>query len=339
VRKQYSLPAFALVCGAIGFILRRWVLDTAYEPSTGLPIPGAPAAVALFVLSAVFAILTLIFCQGRHYGFPGGYDEAFHSPSPLVSSITITAGFLMGAGGVLKLLNVLQASSSSILTAQTESTTWGTHSNIPTIILGVLCIFSVFCLILVAKNNYRDEGKGIRSLPLLIPAYASCAWLITTYEARAGHPFLVDYICELFAIIAVVLALYFVAGFSFEKSKVKRTLFAGLLGIYFSCVSLAAADDLATMLLYSFAILYLLVTVFVLLKNDRRMLLSEGKTEAVQEDSSFQLGDNLEDSVLNESVLESENTDGEELKTEPESPASQEPRSDTEDSVKEEHPE
>ncbi len=336
MRKQYSLPAFALFSGAIGFILRRWVLATAYETITGLPIPGAPAVMALFIPSALFAVLALIFCQGRHYGFPGGYDEAFHSPSPLVSSVTITAGFLMGAGGILKFLGVLQTSSSSILTAETGSAVWGAHSNIPTLALCVLCLCSTFCLILTAKNNYRQEGKGTRSLPLLIPAYACCAWLITTYEARAGHPFLIDYICELFAIIAVVLALYFIAGFSFEKSKVKRTLLASLLGIYFSCVCLAAAGDLATMLLYSFAVLYLTVSVFVLLKNDGRMLVSKGEPEAVQEDSAIRLGGSPEDAVLNQSALDSDQIGGRE--PEAEDSATGEPRPDTQDSVKEDQP-
>lgn len=337
VRKQYSLPAFALVCGAIGFILRRWVLATAYEPSTGLPIAGAPAALALFALSALFAVLALIFCQGRHYGFPGGYDEAFYSPSPLVSSVTITAGFLMGAAGILKFMDMLQSSETSTLTAESESISWGAHSNIPTVILCVLCLFSAYCFVLTAKNNYRGERKGARSLPLLIPAYACCAWLITTYEARAGHPFLIDYICELFAIIAVVLALYFIAGFSFEKSKVKRTLFASLLGIYFSCVSLAAAGDLATLLLYTFAVLHLLVSVFVLLKNDRRMLLSGEDSGQVAEDTAFQLDADLEESVLNESVLYSENTGGGDPETEASAP--EKPAPDPEDSVKEERPE
>ena len=51
------LPVLAVVGGVGGFFLRRWELATAFEAETGLAIPGAPATVALIVLSVVVAAL------------------------------------------------------------------------------------------------------------------------------------------------------------------------------------------------------------------------------------------------------------------------------------------
>ena len=66
---------------------------------------------------------------------------------------------------------------------------------------------------------------------LLMPAYTCCMWLIVAYQARAADPVILDYVYELFAIIAVLLGLYFIAGFSFERPKVRRASFFSLLGV------------------------------------------------------------------------------------------------------------
>ena len=71
-------------------------------------------------------------------------------------------------------------------------------------------------------------------------------------------------------VVAVLLALYFIAGFSFERPKVRRTTFFSLMGVYFSIVTLADVHDLAFTLLYAFAFLYLLANTIVLLTNVRR---------------------------------------------------------------------
>ena len=105
---------------------------------------------------------------------------------------------------------------------------------------------------------------------LLIPDFSGCVWLIAAYQVRAGDPVQLDYIYELFAIIAVLLGLYFNAGFSFERGKPFRAVLFSLLGVYFSLVTLADGHDPATTLLYGFAVVYLLSSTAVLLHNAAR---------------------------------------------------------------------
>lgn len=267
MRKEILLPGLAIAGGAVGFALRRWELSTAFEPDTGLHIAGAPATWALLALSLLMTGVFLLLCTGNHYAFPVGYDQAFRSESPLYLTVAISAGFLMGVGGILKLWDLPAA-----LDGYTGLAVRGVASALPMVLLSALCLVSAACILLIAKNNYRGEGKGTRSMLLLAPAYAACMWLISAYQTKAADPVVEDYIYQLLAVIAVLLALYFMSGFSFEKTKVKRTVFFSLLGIYLSVMNLADGSDLSTLALFAFAILYLTSSAAVLLSNDRRLL-------------------------------------------------------------------
>jgi hypothetical protein len=264
MRKEIFLPGLALTGGIAGFFLRRWQLSSAFEPDTGLPVSGAPATWALLALSFLMALVLLPLCRGRHGPFPGGYDEAFRCFSPLYAALTAAAGFLLGAGGILKLLEL-----PAVLAEYLDPGLRSILAALPRLLLAFLCLASAVCVILTAKNNYRGEGRGTRSTLLLIPPFFSCMWLIAAYQERAADPVLMDYVYQLFAIIAVLLALYSMAGFSFEKAKVARSAYFSLLGVYLCGVALADSPDLSSLLLFVFAILYLTASASVLLGNDR----------------------------------------------------------------------
>ena len=78
MRKEVLAPLAALVLGAGGFALRKWELATAFEADTGLPIDGAPATMALIVLSVVMAVVLALLCRGKYPAFTG-YDQAFQA--------------------------------------------------------------------------------------------------------------------------------------------------------------------------------------------------------------------------------------------------------------------
>ena len=113
-------------------------------------------------------------------------------------------------------------------------------------LLAALAAVSFFCVMQTAQNSFKGLDRGKYSFTLLMPAYTCCVWLIAAYQVRAGDPVQLDYVYELFAIIA------------------------SLLGIYFCLTTLADQHDLATTLLYGFAILYLLSSTVTLLYNAGR---------------------------------------------------------------------
>ena len=254
MRKEIVLPAVAVVCGGAGFALRRWELSTAFEAGTGLPIPGAAATLALAGFSVLTAAVLALLCRGKYPAF-SGYGPAFRAKgNTLYAMAGILAAFLLLGGGALMLTG-------PVLGGELVYTR---------LITGALAVAAGLCAAVTVRDNYRGTQVPKYSFRLLMPAYAFCVWLIAAYQVRAGDPVRLDYVYELFAIIASLLGLYCTASFSFERGRPFLTCLFSLLGAYFSLVTLADAHDLATVLLYAFSIVYLLTGTVTLQYNAAR---------------------------------------------------------------------
>ena len=273
MRKEILLPGIAVAGGAAGLALRRWELATAFEPPEAgfrLHIPGSPATYALICLSAVLLLAFLLLSRGKHRAFSGGYGAAFAAKgNTLYITAAVLSGFLLLCSAVLNFMGLPAAYQTAL-----EMVSY-THANpvfsvLPRVLLGIMSAAAFLCTLITARGNYRGEGKGRYSGSLLVPAYACCIWLIAAYQVRAGDPVTLDYIYELLAIIASLLAFYFIAGFSFEKAKTTRACLFSALGVYFSLVTLADGPELYLTALYGFTALSLTVSMAVLLHNDRQ---------------------------------------------------------------------
>lgn len=272
MRKAFLYPAVAIACGEVGFFLRRWELSSAFEADTGLPIPGAPAFWALLAFSLAVAVLFLLLSRREAQPFEGGYDQAFAAKgNTLYLAVMVLSALLLLVGGGL----LFAALPEEYGTAQAQAGLGGTNpmlSILPKLILAGLSVVSFFCVLALGRSGYRGEGKGKNSLPLLLPGYLAAFWLITAYQTRAGDPLRQDYIYEVCAIIAVLLAAYFISGFSFEKGKPGRAIFFSLLAVYLCLVTLADGHSLAAVLLFGAFVLYLTAAAALLLFNgDGRM--------------------------------------------------------------------
>lgn len=290
MRKNILLPGLAVVGGIVGFFLRRWELASAFEADTGLPIPGAPATWVLIAFSAAMAVGLFLLCRGKHRSFSGGYDQAFCAKgNTLYISCMVLAAFVLLGAAVLLAAGFPGAYRTAMAGPNNAPPLLAV---LPRALLIVLSAASCFCILITGKNNYRGEKRGKYSFPLLVPAYTFCIWLIAAYQVREGDPVQLNYIYELFAIIASLLGLYFIAGFSFERAKVTRASLFALLGVYFSLVTLADGHELWSMLLYGFAMLYLLTNIVALLFNDARPERARmPRAEEAEETDEFDLTD------------------------------------------------
>lgn len=274
MRKALILPLVAVGGGIGGFFLRRWELASAFEPDTGLPIPSAPAALALIGVSVLVAAVLLLLCWGKHRAFDlGGYDRAFAAKGNTVYiTAMVLSAFLLLAAGILALVNLpadyQTALAAAYQTSNSKPALGALLSVMPKGLLAGLTVAAFFCVLSLGKNSYRGEGKGKYRISLLVPGYMAAFWLICAYQTRAGDPVRQDYIYEVLAIIAVLLACYFISSFSFEKGKVTPAVLFSLLATYLCLVTLADAHGLSTMLLYGGMILYLTAGAAALLHND-----------------------------------------------------------------------
>ena len=269
MRKELVLPVLAVAGGAAGFCLRRWELATAFEADTGLHIPFAPATIALIALSVGMAVVFLLLSLGEHSAFPGGYGQAFGAAGnmPYAAAVVLSA-FLLLASAALNFLGLPAAYAAGAATAQTTPAN-PLLSVLARVVVGILSALSFFAVLSIARSGLRDGGERKYSLPLLVPAFTCGIWLIESYQLRAGDPVVLDYLYELFAIMAALLALYFIAGFSFERPKVLSSSLFSALGVYFSLTTLADGHSLYVTLLYLFAAVYLTANLALLHYNDR----------------------------------------------------------------------
>ena len=250
--KRILPPAAALVLGAAGFGLRLWGLGTAFEPDTGLPIPGAPATVSLIVLTAVVLLLLGGALWRMCRSAPTlSYDDAFRCPSTAAVTADVVCALLLAGAGLLGLWEFLNNGS----------------RNLAYPVLDALLVASGGCVLLTGRNNYRGLGQGKFNAYLLFPAYTFCLWLVLAYQAQAGNPVILDYVYRILAIICSLLGLYFTASFSFEKGKALPTLWTGLAAVYFSCVCLADFSGWMDLALHAFSIVYFTAHSVVLLRN------------------------------------------------------------------------
>ena len=112
MRKDFALPALALVGGAAGFAVRLWQRSSALDPTTNLFTHGAPATWALLALTAVVAVLALVLCSGGRTISEEEAGRAFQCSSTGYMTLMVVAGmgFLVSAAaGVSQLMEDLQA--------------------------------------------------------------------------------------------------------------------------------------------------------------------------------------------------------------------------------------
>lgn len=266
------LPLLAVAGGIGGLFLRRWELSTAFE-ADGLAIPGAPATLALIILTLVLIAAFLLLCQGKHNTLER-YDDAFGAQGNWLYLV------LAGLAAAHVLLAALFAGS-GFFQKELTSPVW--------LFLAALCLVAFASVLVIALHNFRGgPGKRI-GLVLLGPAYLCCLWLVTAYQQRAGDPVVLDYVYELFTVITALLGLYYAAGFAFDRPKVKRCAVFGLLTVYFSLVTLADSHNTPTAMLVRFVGLYQLASLLPLLYNafarkPKRLAHDDEQTQEVTQD-------------------------------------------------------
>lgn len=252
MNKRIGLPALALLGGILGFGIRKWQLATAFEVDTGLPVGGSMATILLILLTIGMVVIFGILSPNRMARGKTTYYDAFCAkgcPVYAVGSLVAVIGVFV-AGGLLLYQGI---QSDPLLLTQ--------------LILGVACLVSAVSMFLVRRVT-KGYTKPTRYLgALLIPAFMACLWLVISYQSQAANPVVLDYIFGLLAIICLLLGLYEMAGFSFEKPKVWGMCVCSLLGFYLTLVTLADVHVLWEQLLLIAVAIYLLVHTIALMSN------------------------------------------------------------------------
>ena len=282
MRKNILPPILTILWGGVGFALRRWQLATGFEPGTGLPVPGAPAATALLVWSVLLIPVLILLCWKMAPAKP--WDQVLDaSGNSLFLTAVVTGAFLLlvSAGAEAITLSATYRTSLSVL-ADGETLGWTAAAMPPLRIL--LCAAGFPCALVWGQRLARRSPKRRESLTLLELCLLFCVWLISDYQVRAADPVTQDYVYAIFAIVCGLLGLYYIAGWSFQTGKPRRTVVFCLLGTYFAMVTLADRHTLAEITRYAFVILFLTAHAALFLNPNPARRLESAPTEAVTEE-------------------------------------------------------
>lgn len=209
---RISLTALALAGSAVGFLLRRYMLLKAYG-TDGQMIRGSASIwiLAVFCALAVIALALL----SRRLEQRADYESVFSS-SGACMALSLAAGALTAAGGAAGVLS--------------DPTT-------VRMVLGFLAIASGICFIAIGAGRFRGAaaGAGAHLLPVIYLVFK----LIVDFKHWSIDPAVPDYCFSLFAAIAVLFAVYHIAGFCFGKGRRRSAAFWCLAAAVLTAVSLA----------------------------------------------------------------------------------------------------
>ena len=259
MRKNIVLPGIAVVGGLVGLGLRKWELAAAFEPETGLHLASAATPV-LLIWSVLVVLALVLLCRDCKNSAP--FDVTFRAENNAVYlTACVLAAFLLLASGGMELLGSALGDGSMSPAAVPRL------SLILRPLRMVLCILGFFCVLAIAKNLFRAGGKGKDSLAILGLCLLFCVWLISEYQSRAADPILLHYAYSIFAVLAALLGLYYLAGYSFQSGKPRCTAVFCLLAVYLSLVTMADRHTFAELLRYGFVVLFLTAHAVLLLRE------------------------------------------------------------------------
>ncbi len=234
-----------VVAAVAGAALRRWQLTTAFEGELELPIPMAPASVALVCVLVIGAALLMILAvTQKEVPLPrNARTGAMIAPKDFTClTLTVMAAVLAFAAAPsllmqgVRLRNRFQAVGSG-------------NNGLLLMFTAVTAVAACIGLVLAAQARYRGIGRSKGEAMIALPAINSCLWLMEHYRSHAADPVLWDYVPMLLAIIGGMLFYMECAGLAVGAPYTRRTLWLAGMTVILSVVSLAGIWDTGSALL------------------------------------------------------------------------------------------
>lgn len=267
MRKALILPAVSVAGGILGLVVRQFYLSQAFEPGTGLPISGQPAAYGLWAVAILTAGAIAALSWGKHRTFEGCYTSAFASDHLFQRAACLAGAVLFLIGGVL---NIESYVSAPILNPETGAKA----VSIVRPVLGVVCLAAAAGIWFVMQK--MAAGKPVQSVWPQLPGFACCLWVMANYQGWAQDPVIERYLFSLIAVMLALLSCLLLAGFAYGKGQVTATLITCLLGGSFGIMVLGDGLLLGDLAIHLAMVFYLLSMASALLASDAKPEPPEG---------------------------------------------------------------
>ncbi|MDR1589540.1 MAG: hypothetical protein LBS51_05045 [Oscillospiraceae bacterium] len=246
------ITAFSLLAAVLGFMLRDAVLTAAFDPISGLAIPGERTTTLLIALTVAVAAAACVvgalvsagyekpraaarYAEGGADGgatdclSPGTAGMTAENAAPAtISPFTLVA---LVAGGVVWL-----AGAAASLVASYPAAVAGSYSNM---IFSALSALSALSVIYLARGAYVGRSGGFDRFLSVIPPLFFSYWLILLYMANASNPVVLMYGYECLAVASAAMCFYFLSGCLYGKAEPGKTVFCMIMTV-FLCGAISA---------------------------------------------------------------------------------------------------
>ena len=253
VSRRLSWLAGALGIAAAAALLRRWQLGSAFEPDTGLSIPGSPASVilacVLVMAAAWFTILALsqpVSHEPRTAGQAGRWDLVFLDTGELAYPILVILAAVLALAAVPILLKTglgqWQDYQAAVAARKlNDSVQLPSNNGSLTIATAVGAAMSFLGLLQMGRDGLHAGRRGRGGFAAALPGVAGCVWLMESFRAHAANPVRWDYALLLLAIVCGMLLYMDFAGMSAGPARPRRLLWVAAMALALSAPALASA--------------------------------------------------------------------------------------------------
>lgn len=249
MRKCYYLPILSLLLGVAGAFFRERQMATGFD-SDGLAVYGNIWAILLAVLSAVAAVLFILFLfKLKTAGPVDGAEIGVRTPVyPVVCGVA--SAFLLAAG-MIGLIEYIRFETDILRN----------------LLLSAFAVITALCTASVSLVIYKGKDMKNTGIISTLPVFFMCFWLIVAYREHAANPVIYDYVYQMLAIICGTMGFFYSAGFVFGKNKPARAVFFMLMSVFFSLVIIAETQTIADIMFFVFLCVYMFTRAFSVLHN------------------------------------------------------------------------
>ena len=216
--KPNYLPWITLSAGAVGFLLRIWLLNTAVDQK-GFLVSGHIAETLIWVLSAIM-MAVLVLGTGR---LLQAGKFSFNFPRSLAGAV----GCSLGAIGIA-------------FCCVSDLTL---YSDTLTVLAAVLGFFCAASLLFIGYCRY--QGKQPHFLLHAVICVFLMMRLVSLYRHWSASPQLQDYCFQLLSTVCLMLAAYHRTAFDANTGTRRRHVIFHLATVFFCCLSVAGGRDVA----------------------------------------------------------------------------------------------
>lgn len=264
MKQQWLIPLCALFGGFTAFVLRLIQNRTGF--SSGLPIPGAPAALALTVFLVVLAVLLLLL--SRTLSGPETLPPPAGTPALLLLP-TLGASLLALSGAAdlyegFTRANLLEQIRDLLPAPEIPTTYYNpigfflstTNSNLSAQLqalcgaLMVLGAWASLCLLALFRPGRARQSQSFPNQFLLFIPLAQMTRLLVFYRRDCVNPILEEYAVNLLALSFLTLSAFALISFVFCQGSYPRFAFYAAAAAILCLCSLAdQAERLSSLLL------------------------------------------------------------------------------------------